>query len=555
MATSVLQLKPDPGANMVGPDNIVGPDSNAVDCTICGASEWSYAVHSEGCTYYSCDCCGFVRLQPQSHPRGNLHARDHSKGVETGVSTAPNTTDSESSTGNHIGVYWESLTRELPVPAAEARVLIVAPSSAAVAAAGAQFGYGVTAEVGIESGKLVSLVQTEPNSFDAALVVDALERSEDPKKLLRDLHRMLKPSGILCLASPLLSSSGVGPLKNIWPEHNSDNRSLFSWDTIQSALLDTGFHGIELTALRRPRTLEQLYQRARRYAGPRMLYRSVLLRSMQGVVGVLPASLRNRIALTLPSSRHLVIARKRDLSSRPLLSIVMPVFNERATFKECFDVVYAKSVSGVDKEIIIVESNSTDGTKELVQQIAVLPGVRVLFQERPRGKGNAVRAGLEMARGDVVLIQDADLEYDVEDYDALIRPLLHYRAAFVLGSRHSASWKMREFNDQPVVASFFNVGHLIFLTLFNLVMGQSLKDPFTMYKVFRRDCLHGLSFECNRFDFDFEIVMKLIRKGYTPIEIPVNYKARSLNEGKKVSAFSDPWTWLRALVKYRFCRL
>ena len=96
---------------------------------------------------------------------------------------------------------------------------------------------------------------------------------------------------------------------------------------------------------------------------------------------------------------------------------------------------------------------------------------------------------------------------------------------------------------------------MFFLGLFNFIYRQRLKDPFSMFKVFRRECLYGLTFECNRFDFDFEIVIKLLRKGYRPIELPVNYRARSPSEGKKVSMVRDPLTWIRALLKFRWGRL
>jgi hypothetical protein len=96
-----------------------------------------------------------------------------------------------------------------------------------------------------------------------------------------------------------------------------------------------------------------------------------------------------------------------------------------------------------------------------------------------------------------------------------------------------------------------NLAHLGLLTMFNTLYGQTLFDPFTMYKVFRRDCLHGLAFECNRFDFDYEINIKLIRKGYQPIELPVNYRSRGFGEGKKVAFFKDPPTWVKAMLKLR----
>lgn len=108
---------------------------------------------------------------------------------------------------------------------------------------------------------------------------------------------------------------------------------------------------------------------------------------------------------------------------------------------------------------------------------------------------------------------------------------------------------MRHFQDQPGLSAASNLAHRCLLSMFNSTYGQSLRDPFTMYKVFRRDCLYGLSFECNRFDFDYEITIKLIRKGYRPIELPVNYQSRSFREGKKVSFLRDPPTWIRAMFK------
>ncbi len=155
----------------------------------------------------------------------------------------------------------------------------------------------------------------------------------------------------------------------------------------------------------------------------------------------------------------------------------------------------------------------------------------------------------------MVLFQDADLEYDIDDYDDLIAPLLAYRRNFVIGSRHVSKgrvWKIRQFNDAVALAAIFNAGHMFFLGLFNFLYRQRLRDPFSMFKVFRRECLYGLSFECDRFDFDFEIVIKLLRKGYRPLELPVNYQARSPSEGKKVTMLRDPLTWMRALLKFRW---
>jgi glycosyltransferase involved in cell wall biosynthesis len=216
------------------------------------------------------------------------------------------------------------------------------------------------------------------------------------------------------------------------------------------------------------------------------------------------------------------------------------------------DAVLDKTLPALDIELIIVESNSTDGTRELAGKYGDHPRVKLILEEKPRGKGHAVRTGLKAADGDYILIQDADLEYDLEDYDALLEPLVEGREAFVLGSRHSGSvWKMRQFSGQVLLSGFLNFGHWLFAMLVNVLFGQRLKDPFTMFKVFRRDCLHGLDFKCNRFDFDFELLIKLVRKGYRPLELPVNYRSRSFKEGKKVSMIRDPLTWLSVLFRLR----
>lgn len=237
---------------------------------------------------------------------------------------------------------------------------------------------------------------------------------------------------------------------------------------------------------------------------------------------------------------------------RRVLSVVVPVFNERATAKESLDAIVAKTIPGWTLEIIIVESNSTDGSRDIVLGYKDHPRVKVVLEDKPSGKGHAVREGFKHATGEVMLIQDADLEYDLADYDVLLAPIAAGRQTFVLGSRHGdGGWALRKFDDQPLHALVLNTAHWTFAFLINVSLGIWLKDPFTMYKVFRRDCLDRLTFECNRFDFDWELLIKLVRKGHRPIEIPISYKSRSFKEGKKITMFRDPLTWLWALVKYR----
>jgi len=253
----------------------------------------------------------------------------------------------------------------------------------------------------------------------------------------------------------------------------------------------------------------------------------------------------------------MAFSRKSELRSQSVLSVIVPAYNEVKTFGTLMEALLRKELTGLRMEIVVVESNSTDGTREAALKYKDHPKVKLILEEGPLGKGHAVRTGLKAATGDYVLIQDADLEYDLEDYDALMEHLVAGRGAFVLGSRHGGRkvMKMRQFTGQRGLSLIFNFGHWFFTTLINVLFSQRLRDPFTMFKVFRRDCLSGLEFQCDRFDFDFELLIKLVRKGYRPVELPVNYRSRSYKEGKKVRMFRDPLSWLGALARLRWVKI
>jgi glycosyltransferase involved in cell wall biosynthesis len=230
------------------------------------------------------------------------------------------------------------------------------------------------------------------------------------------------------------------------------------------------------------------------------------------------------------------------------VSIIIAVYNEAATVGMLLEQVWAQPLpQAAAREIIIIESNSTDGSREIVAEfVARRAGagpsrIQVIHQDRPHGKGHAIREGLAAASGDILLIQDADLEYDVADYPALIRPIVEGRAAFVLGNRHAGPghWEIRQFARNSLLARLLNMGGIVFRVLFNALFNCRLADPTTMYKVFRAECLEGLSFTCNRFDFDFELLGKLIRAGFIPLEVPVSYKSRGFDQGKKIRIVRD----------------
>jgi len=245
------------------------------------------------------------------------------------------------------------------------------------------------------------------------------------------------------------------------------------------------------------------------------------------------------------------------------VSIIIAVYNEAATVATLLDRVWAQPLPEASKEIIIVESNSTDGSREIVAEFHARhaaehsPRIQVIHEPRPMGKGHAIRQGFAAATGDILLIQDADLEYDVADYPELLKPIIEGRTAFVLGSRHMGpdGWKIRQFAHGGLQSAFMNCGGLLFHALFNAVFATRLTDPTSMYKVFRSDCLDGLNFTGNRFDFDFELLGKLIRRGFRPVEVAVSYQSRGFDEGKKIRVFRDPLTWVLAIFKCRFTAL
>lgn len=238
------------------------------------------------------------------------------------------------------------------------------------------------------------------------------------------------------------------------------------------------------------------------------------------------------------------------------LSILFPVYNEAATVREILDQVLAWSMPGVEKEVIIIEGHSKDGTREIVRGYEGRPGVSVIYEDKPRGKGAAVRAGIARVTGDLVLIQDGDLEYKVSDYPKVLEPVMTGKADICFGSRTLSSgqhWQFRKFAGVERIYGFLvNLGGVLLTTLFNVLYGTSLSDGATMFKVFPAGPLKQLKLDSDHFDYDWEIQGKLAKRGLRFAETPVYYKARSRAEGKKIRFWRDGTKVLWAIVKYRF---
>lgn len=494
-------------------------------CPICDAGALEYAFVVDRLPVCRCPGCGLLFLNPQPSTRAEPVSESTTVDIHEAALIFDELTElSGHSSGSVLVVNLEcrAMTTE-------------------AAARGFSIQYSTIAD--LESGRWDA-----PEVFVGCVLYACLEKSSDPELLLSFVQRALKRTGALVVTAASIDSQAAALLRTRWWEFNGNNLFYFSANSLQNLLVKTGYCNFKVS-----REHGSVSQKQLRLLGKKRSL-TTLARIVTGVSRYLPPMATRRLL----DSRVRIACRPRETSGRNKLSVIMPVYNERDTVGQILEQVLEKQIDGVEIEVVVVESNSTDGSREEVLRFQDHPRMHLVLEDSPRGKGRAVRTGLKHATGDVVLIQDADLEYDINDYESLLRPILALEQNFIIGSRHGPmgkTWKMRQFHDSALLSQFFNLGHLIFLQMFNWLYWQSLNDPFSMYKVFRRDCLYGLEFECNRFDFDFEIVIKLIRKGYKPVEIPVNYQSRSLSEGKKVTILRDPLTWIRAMLRFRFVKL
>jgi dolichol-phosphate mannosyltransferase len=219
------------------------------------------------------------------------------------------------------------------------------------------------------------------------------------------------------------------------------------------------------------------------------------------------------------------------------VSVIVPVYNEATHIGELLQAIHA---SPVKKEIVIVDDGSTDGTREKLQALPRADDVTVIFHEKNCGKGAAIRTGLAYARGEYVLIQDSDLEYDPQDYPALLRPLQDREANVVYGVRP----------DRPERGLRFFLGAKLLTHLTNLLYRAGIHDEATCYKVFRRSLLEQVQLNCHRFEFCPEVTAKLSRMGEKIAEVPISYHPRSKDEGKKIR-HADGWQAIWTLLRYR----
>jgi len=224
----------------------------------------------------------------------------------------------------------------------------------------------------------------------------------------------------------------------------------------------------------------------------------------------------------------------------PELSVIVPVYNEKATVEEILRRIKAVDIT---KEIIIVDDGSTDGTREILQAMPPEDGLQIHYQERNQGKGAAIRTGVAQAKGRWVVFQDADLEYDPEDYNILIAPLRDGRADAVYGSR---------FLGVHRVLLFWNyLANKCLTLLTNALYNTDLTDMETCYKMFRREVIQGIRIRSNSFNLEPEVTAKILKKKWRLYEVPISYSGRDYSDGKKIT-WKDGVIAFWTLLKYRF---
>ena len=227
------------------------------------------------------------------------------------------------------------------------------------------------------------------------------------------------------------------------------------------------------------------------------------------------------------------------------LSVIIPAFNEKGTIKE---IVKKVSAAPFEKEIIVVDDGSTDGTADVLKELEV--PATIIFHEANTGKGASIKSALKKVTGDIVIIQDADLEYDPQEFGKLIEPILNGETEVVYGSRNLKTDAGGR-HANPISSSSFYLGGIFLSKLANFLYGTQITDESTGYKVFKTEVIKNIDLKCRGFAFCAEVTAKLCRKGYRIKEVPISYRPRGFKQGKKIHWY-DGLIAVITLLKYRF---
>jgi Zn ribbon nucleic-acid-binding protein len=514
-----------------------------VGCPACKADNARYLFHRTGVRFVRCAACGMVYVNPAPQ-HGGLNYFDTDDGRH-----AMDARERELALRDfaellaHVSADYASITgtplkRTLSLGrfSREFRTL---PEAARIGLDLAEIDDDTFGRLALASeiDWAAPLLAKQPQVL---LLLELLESCADPAAVLARLVAAVPPSTLFVVTYTNADSLPARAMRRHWPLFFEHKTAFFSTGNLASLMASSGLVLKAQYAMPVTHTAKYIGERLARKSALSRFVRATPLRDV-----ALPVRAGNRVA---------VFGRPvRKDNPKEKLSIILPVYNEVRYTAQVVEAVLAKSL-GIEKEVIIVESNSTDGTRDVVRQYEGRPNVRAVYEERPRGKGHAVRTGLAHVTGSIVLIQDADFEYDIDDYDALLEPILQHKATFVLGSRSLGldDWKVRKYDTTPIRGLALNFAQVVFAKTYDILYQQRVTDVNTMFKVFRAECLDGLHLESNGFELDIELVCKLARNGNSPMEVPVNYVARGFDDGKKIRFWRDAFPSYAAFFKYRF---
>jgi Glycosyl transferase family 2 len=511
-----------------------------ISCPACGADAERYLFHERGARFVQCRSCGVVYVNPPAREVRDYFAIPSSGGAATSEDREHVRRELEDVLRYAYGVH-RAHRDSLP-----ARVLVAGrmadelndPSSARIDAV--RLTRDETLRL-VHEADVSPIVAAIADDVEIVVLNQLLEACPRASDVIAELAARLPARALLVVVYSNVASLPGRILRRNW-------RRFFDWKAVY-------FNSENLRS-----TLERAGLRFVAQSGLNTSY--TVTRALElGLPGSPAAGVARRLGLgaatvRVPTGTYVSVFERADASeASELLSVIVPVFNEAAYLRAVLDELLSGQFV-IPHEVIVVESNSTDGTREIVQSFEGRPGLRIIYEDRPRGKGAAVRRGLEEATGTIVLIQDADFEYDLEDYDALLEPIVQRRTSFVLGSRSLGldDWKVRRFARSHVKAFLMNVAQLLFARTFNALYQQRVTDVNTMFKVFRRECIQGVDFAATGFSFDIELACMLVKNGYSPMEVPVNYVARGFDEGKKINFVSEFFPSFLMFFKCRFGR-
>ena len=502
-----------------------------VDCAVCGTDSAEYLFHRVGVRFVRCASCGLVYTNPVSDDPGanyfdivgfGHHDENDRANLEADLTSVV----------RRVGEMVERADGRRP------RVLWIGRWFAEQPLDGAD-----VAQIDREAFDAITRGEVrwldrwlERERYDVVVFDEVLEASSAPAAIVEHVTKKL-PDAWIAVTYANTQSLPARTLRRYWPRLLEHKRTYFSTNNVVALM--ARFQYVLKSQFPSPTHVTLRY-------GVKRVSPSVAASPLASPLEhmTVPIRVGNRVAL---------FKRGRERAASEKLSIVLPVYNEAGYVRQVIEAILAKELP-IAREVVIVESNSTDGTREIVAEFAGRDGVTIVYEDEPRGKGHAVRAGLAAISGTIVLIQDADFEYDIDDYDALLAPILQRKTSFVLGSRSLGldDWKVRQFEGNAIKRWVLNSAQVGFAKTFNLLYQQNTTDVNTMFKVFRAECLDGVELEGDRFSLDIELVCKLVRNGYSPFEVPINYVARGFEEGKKISFVKDALPSYFAFFRYRF---